>query len=222
MIVMDSKAQLTVDIIAKVAEGKISIGNATKLLNKSRRTIERYLQQYQKIGIQFIVHKNTNRSPVNKTSDALKKQVQGLIKKKYFDFNLTHLKELLEENENIHVKRETLRGWAHEIHHVKRAKKRRPSVRKRRERMESPGLLLQMDGSPHRWFGGIESCLIAAVDDATSEIIDAEFTYGETTQAYLKILKRIVENYGAFEILYVDKAGAFGGGKRSTSRASFI
>lgn len=42
MIIMDSKAQLTVDVIAKVVEGKISINNATKLLNKSRRTIERY------------------------------------------------------------------------------------------------------------------------------------------------------------------------------------
>jgi len=32
---MDSKAQLTFDIIAKVAESKITINNATKLLNKS-------------------------------------------------------------------------------------------------------------------------------------------------------------------------------------------
>ena len=38
---MDSKAQLTVDIIAKVAEGTIDIVNAAKLLGKSRRTIER-------------------------------------------------------------------------------------------------------------------------------------------------------------------------------------
>ncbi|MCZ6803451.1 MAG: ISNCY family transposase [Proteobacteria bacterium] len=213
MIVMDSKAQLIVDIIAKVAEGKISIGNGTKLLNKSRRTIERYLQQYQKIGIQFIVHKNTNCSPVNKTSDALKKQVQGLIKKKYFDFNLTHLKELLAENENIRVKRETLRGWAHEIHHVKRAKKRGPRVRKRRERMESPGLLLQMDGSPHRWFGDSQSCLIAIIDDATSEI-HAEFFKSETTLGCMKVLKDLIAKKGVFKTLYVDRAGIFGGPKR--------
>ncbi|MCE9785217.1 helix-turn-helix domain-containing protein [Shewanella algae] len=38
MIVLNSKAQLTVDVIAKVAERKITIANATKLLNKSRRT----------------------------------------------------------------------------------------------------------------------------------------------------------------------------------------
>ena len=39
MIVLNSKAQLTVDVIAKVAERKITIANATKLLNKSRRTV---------------------------------------------------------------------------------------------------------------------------------------------------------------------------------------
>ncbi|WP_143678263.1 helix-turn-helix domain-containing protein, partial [Vibrio ostreicida] len=53
MITMNSKAQLTVDVIAKVAEGKLTITNATKLLSKSRRTVERYLQRYRKVGIQF-------------------------------------------------------------------------------------------------------------------------------------------------------------------------
>jgi|GEM_PF-6125475 len=37
MITMNSKAQLTVEIIAKIAEYKMTIANATKLLNKSRQ-----------------------------------------------------------------------------------------------------------------------------------------------------------------------------------------
>ena len=56
---MDSKAQLTVDIIAKVAQGKITIVNAVK------------------------------------------RAVQALVKEKYFDVNLAHLRELLEDNEQI-------------------------------------------------------------------------------------------------------------------------
>jgi len=210
---MDSKAQLTVDIIVKVAQGKLSIINAAKLLNKSRRTIERYLQRYQKLGIQFIVHRNTGRIPINKKPDKLKKQVQSLIKEKYYDVNLQHLAELLNRNEGIQVKRETLRSWAHDIHHVKRAKRRRSQVRKRRERMESAGLLLQMDGSPHRWFGDKKSCLVAIIDDATSEI-HAEFFKSETTQACLKVMRDYIEKKGLFKALYVDKAGIFGGPKR--------
>ena len=210
---MDSKAQLTVDLITKVAEGKLDIVHAAKLLNESRRTVERYLDKYQQVGIQFIVHRNSGRSPANKTSDDIKRAVQALIKEKYFDVNLTHLAELLAANENFTVKRETLRNWAHEIHHLKRAKRRRSKVRKRRERMESPGLLLQMDGSPHRWFGNKKSCLIAIIDDATSEI-HAEFFKSETTLGCLKVLRDFIAKKGLFKVLYVDKAGIFGGPKR--------
>ena len=213
MIMINSRAQLTIDVIAKVAENKITIANAAKLLNKSRRTIERYLKQYQTEGIQFIVHGNTGNEPVNKTSDKLKKQVQTLIKEKYYDLNLIHLSELLEVNEKIIVKRETLRAWAHEIHHVKHAKRRRSRVHKRRERMESPGLMLQMDGCSHQWFGNTKSCLIAAIDDANSDIY-AEFFQSETTVGCLKVMRTIIEKHGVFKTLYVDRAGVFGGPKR--------
>ena len=98
-------------------------------------TIERYVKQYQQVGIQFAIHGNSGKAPPNKTPVSIKKAVQALIKDKYFDLNLLHLAEQLAENENIVVKRETLRGRAHDIHHVKRAKRRRSNVRKRRERM---------------------------------------------------------------------------------------
>jgi transposase len=72
MIVMDSKTQLTVDIIAKVVEGRIAIANAAKLLSKSRRTIERYVKRYQQVGIQFAVHGNSGKPPPNKTPTSIK------------------------------------------------------------------------------------------------------------------------------------------------------
>jgi hypothetical protein len=36
--------------------------------------------------------------------------VQSLIKEKYYDVNLQHLAELLNSNEDIQIKRETLRN----------------------------------------------------------------------------------------------------------------
>lgn len=180
MIPLNSKAQLTVDIIAKMAERKITIANAAKLLSKSRRTIERYLQCYREKGLHFVVHGNAGNEPANKTPDTVKQQVQAFIREKYYDLNLLHLAEMPESNEHILVKRETLRKWAHDIHHVKRAKRRRSWVYKRRERMEALGLMLQMDGSTHRWFGNNKSCLIAMIDDASSDI-HAEFFPSETT-----------------------------------------
>lgn len=211
---MDSKSQFTVDIISKVIDGRISINSAATLLSKSRRTVERYLSRYRQEGIRFVVHGNKGRIPANKITESLKKEVQELIQTKYYDFNLQHLAELLVKNEGIAVKRETLRTWAHAIHHVKRSKRRRSRVRKYRERMESPGLMLQMDGSPHRWFGGERSCLIAIVDDATSDI-HAEFFPSETTEGCMKVMRAYIEKRGIFKTLYVDRAGIFAGPKRS-------
>jgi len=159
LICQDSKAQLTADTIAKVIEGKIDIVNAAKLLNKSRRTIERYLHRYRKVGIQFVIHQNTGKTAYNKTCGKTKRKVQALIKKKYFDLNL------------------------------------------------------QMDGSTHRWFGDKKSCLIALIDDASSEV-HAEFFDAETTLGCLKVLRDYIERRGLFKVLYVDKAGIFGGPKR--------
>lgn len=214
MFYMDSKSQFTVDIISKVIDGKITINSATQLLQKSRRTVERYLRRYRKEGIRFVIHGNTGRAPINKMPDSLKKEVQRLIQKKYYDFNLQHLSELLRKNEGLSIKRETLRSWAHEIHHVKRAKRRRTRVRKYRERMGLPGLMLQMDGSPHRWFGDGKSCLIAIIDDATSDI-HAQFFPSETTEGCMKVMRAYIEKRGVFKTLYVDRAGIFGGPKRS-------
>jgi transposase len=109
MIILDSKSQLIVDIIAKVSIGKISISNATKLLSLSHRTIQRYLNQYHAQGIKFIIHVNTGRKPKNKISDDLTRTVQTLIKEKYYDVNLQHLAKLLEIYEGTQVKRKTLR-----------------------------------------------------------------------------------------------------------------
>ncbi|GEA01545.1 hypothetical protein KUL17_04420 [Alteromonas sp. KUL17] len=90
------------------------------------------MQRYRSQELQFVVHGNTGFEPVNKTPDSLNQQVQSLICEKYYDLNLLHLSEKLETHEHIVVKRETLRKWTHDIHHVKRAKRRRGRVHKRR------------------------------------------------------------------------------------------
>lgn len=91
MTTLNSKAQLTVDVIAKVDERRITIANAAKLLSKSRRTIQRYLQRYREKGLQFVVHGNAGSEPANKTPDTVKLQIQALIREKYYDLNLLHL-----------------------------------------------------------------------------------------------------------------------------------
>ena len=117
---MRTNEQFKADIIGKLVANKISKDEASKLLQKSVRSIERYTQKYNNEGVSFVFHKNKNREPANKIQDKLKKYVQFLSQSKYFDFNLAHTREKLKAEENISVSKETLRRWAHEIDCVKR------------------------------------------------------------------------------------------------------
>lgn len=210
---MQARDQLKLEVIHKIAKGQMNRFDGQTLLQVSERTLRRYLEAYKKEGISFLRHGNFRKAPANKLPLELKSRVQKLVQEKYFDFNLLHLQEKLFEELGFKIKYQTLRRWCHEIHHVKRAKRRRSKPRYYRERMSQEGLMLQMDGSHHLWFGGRFLCLLAAIDDATSEVF-ARFYEGETTSACLDFLKDLIKHKGVFKILYTDKAGVYGGIKR--------
>lgn len=212
-LILKTEDQLKLEVVYKINSGHMSRFDGQTILKVSERTLRRYLKDYADKGIAFIRHGNCLRSPPNKISNELKKKVQNLIQEKYFDFNVSHLQELLKEELGELIKYETLRKWCHEINHVKRAKKRRSKPRRLRNRMSQEGLMVQMDGSHHHWFGERFLCLMAAIDDATGEIF-AQFYEGETTLACMDFLELFVKRKGIFKVLYTDKAGVYGGIKR--------
>jgi len=212
--VLSKKQQLKLEIVVKVYTGFMSRPKALQILQCSERTLRRYLKDYKERDILFVKHKNTGRTPHNKIDSKIKEMALFLIKNKYYDFNVLHLQEKIKEH-GLEIKRETLRKWAHEINMVKRSKRRRSKPRYYRQRISQRGVLIQMDGSYHQWFGPEKSCLVAAVDDATSEILFAKFYRSENTPDCLDFLKRLIEKHGSFQNLYVDKAGVYGGVKRN-------
>jgi hypothetical protein len=74
----------------------------------------------------------------------------------------------------------------------------KPGHRARRERMPAEGMLLQIDGSPFRWLGptGPRWCLLAALDDATSDPVGAIFHAEEDAAGYMEILRHVVVRKG--------------------------
>ncbi|MCZ7536117.1 MAG: hypothetical protein M5T61_09445 [Acidimicrobiia bacterium] len=78
------------------------------------------------------------------------------------------------------------------------------------------GVLLQADGSRHRWFGPDRpfATLIGAIDDATGTVPAALFREHEDAAGYLAMLRAIAEGPGIPLTLYVDRHGIF------TKRAS--
>ncbi len=215
MLYMSAQDQLKLDVIGKVVTGVFDREKACLVLDVSQRTMRRYLNGYLDKGPLFVKHGNYQKEPVNKTSKELKNKVLSLVREKYFDFNMLHCLEKLSECEGIHLKRETFRKWCHEIKMVKRAKRRSSKARYMRTRMKQTGIMIQMDGSPHKWFANKESCMISTIDDASNEVPSAEFFPAEDTLSCMRILQNLVAKKGIFHLLYVDRAGWFGGTKRT-------
>jgi hypothetical protein len=70
-----------------------------------------------------------------------------------------------------------------------------------------------MDGSTHEWVDGKKWCLIAAVDDATSDMPYGEFFKTECLEGVMRVVRRIIEIKGIPWGLYLDRATWFAGWK---------
>ena len=111
--------------------------------------------------------------------------------------------------EGLHIDHETLRRWLLAGGDWQKCRKHREH-RTRRERRARFGELVQMDGSPHDWFGPDhgKSCLMNMVDDATGTTMGL-LAAQETTQAAMTLLRRWIERYGVPVALYTDRRNVY-------------
>jgi transposase-like protein len=204
-------------MIQNFIDGKINRKEAARLTGLTERSVTRISKRISEKGLRGLKHGNRGKTPHNKTAKEFKLSVRALVMSRYFDFNLTHMLEKMRLEHGVILGYATLRRWCHEWRMVKNCHNRRRGkvVRKHRSRMPSEGLLLQMDGSPHRFNGKEEWCLVTAIDDATSDIAYGEFFPSETTMSCMKILQKIVELRGVPQAIYTDRAGWTGGQKRT-------
>ena len=77
--------------------------------------------------------------------------------------------------------------------------------------MPQTGMLVQIDGSFHRWLGddGPQFTLLLAVDDATSAVVNALFSPEEDTHGYFTLMQGLIERWGRPIALYGDRHGVF-------------
>jgi hypothetical protein len=141
----------------------------------------------------------------------VKQQALDLIYSKYYDFGPTLAHEKLTEDHGLGLSRETVRQLMITEGIWKAKKARKLIVHQMRERRACLGDLVQLDGSPHKWFEerGPACTLLVYVDDATSRLMELYFTKGETTFSYFAATQRYMARHGKPVTLYSDKNSIF-------------
>jgi transposase len=208
---LTTREQNRLQTLNGVLEKHWPMREAAKIMGVSERQGWRILAAYRKEGAAALAHGNRGRTPANAISPALSRRVVALAKDRYSGVNHSHLAELLEEREGITLSRSTLRRLLTRAGIPSPRRRRPPRHRHRRQRMPQEGMLLQMDGSHHRWLEdrGPWLTLYLAIDDATGTIPHALFREREETLGYFKLLEAIIKQCGIPLGVYTDRHSVF-------------
>ena len=208
---MTQKEQTRLQVLNSLMADHMTLEQAATLMGVSARHTRRILAAYRRDGAAALAHGNRGRRPANATPDPLATDVVLLARTRYAGVNHTHLSELLREREGIDIGRNTLRKILTDAGVNSPRRRRPPKHRVRRQRMAREGMLIQIDGSYHRWLGedGPQFTLLLAVDDATGCVVNALFCEYENTRSYLLLLRDLIQSYGIPLALYADRHGVF-------------
>jgi transposase len=216
---MTQKELQRVQVLVRVREGQLPLTNAAAALGVCYRQALRLKAAFVARGPQGLIHGNLGRAPPNRIDDQTRRRILELAENTYSGFNDVHCAEMLAEREGISIGRETLRRLLRASGRAPKRSRRLKKYHRRRERSPSKGLMLLWDGSPHPWFGPDHpSCtLMLAIDDADSEAVCAFFVAQETSEAYLRLLRGILQRRGIPVTIYMDRHGSL---KRNDSHWS--
>lgn len=199
------------DIIRSCIAGDITNKEASVRLGLKVRRVQELKRAVEKEGGGGVVHKSKGRTSSNATDDTTVKKVVAFLKeKKHEDFGPTFAQEKLAA-QGVIMSKEALRLLMIKKDIWTPHKRRGPQImRAWRERKECFGELVQFDGSYHDWLEtGEKECLLAAIDDATSIIVKAEFEDNEGVHAVFRFWRAYMEAHGRPIAIYLDKFSTY-------------
>ena len=208
---MSQREQTRLQILNTLLTEQMTIEQAATLMDVSIRHARRLLAAYRVEGAVALSHGNRGRRSSNATSETIRAEVLSLARTRYSGVNHTHLCELLREREGIEIGRTTLRRILVGAGLLSPRRRRPPKHRVRRQRMPREGMLIQIDGSYHRWLGedGPQFMLLLAIDDATGQVVSAMFCEYENTRDYFALMRGLIEGHGVPIALYTDRHSVF-------------
>jgi hypothetical protein len=218
LIAMSERDLQRIEVLSKVAAGRMTVVSAAHVLDLSERQVRRLLERIRTGGAASIRHKAIGRPSNNRISDGVRDYAMALVRECYADFGPTLATEKLVERDGLRVSRETVRGWMADTG-LWLSRKQRRTFHQPRLRREAYGELVQIDGSEHRWFEdrGPPCSLLVFVDDATGKLMQLRFVRSESAFTYFEALELYLQRHGAPIAFYSDKHSVFRVAKKDAS-----
>ena len=197
------------DVLLKAMAKKISWMEAAEIAGVTDRTIRRIRDRYEEYGYTGLFDQRKGKRSIHRVPMDTAEEVLRLYKEVYFDLNMRHFHEKLQEEHEIKLSYTWVQQALQGAGLVVKRRKRGPH-RRRRPRRPMIGMLLHIDGSKHRWLNDDRWYdLIVILDDANSEIYYAQLVEEESTRTVMAGLREVIEVHGLFCSLYSDRGSHF-------------
>jgi len=160
--------------LSRLQKGELTCSDAAESLSISERHLYRLRARYRLEGDEGVVHRLrgclSNRGYPRK----VRTRILELFRERYSDYGPTLFAEMIASHHADTlplVDHETLRRWLLKAS-LWSAARTRKAHRRKRERRNKIGSLVQFDGSHHHWFEGRAPacCLLVSIDDASSRV----------------------------------------------------
>lgn len=200
------------ETLRRLLRQEIDGPTAARQLAVSPRHVRRLKARVKKCGALGLVHGNRGKPSPNRLSDVERTRIVALVSEKYLDFSPTFAAEKLSEAHGITHDPKTIQAVLIEANiWTKRVKRKKEQHRAWRERRPACGDLVQFDGSYEHWFEdrGGEFCLLAAIDDATGEVVHAMFDYDEGVVPVSAFWEAYLIKNGKPLAIYLDKFSTY-------------
>src|SRR6202162_2742873 len=203
------RAMKVQEVILRAMAKSITWWQAAEIIGISDRQMRRWRERDEEFGFRGLFDRRRGEPSAKRVPVALVEKVLGLYREQYFDLNVRHFHEKLQEQHQVELSYSWVKQALQGAGLVARGRKRGVH-RKRRPRRPLPGMLLHIDGSRHRWFQDERWYdLIVILDDASSEIYYAQLVEEESTLTVMAGLKEVIERKGVFCALYSDRGSHF-------------
>jgi transposase len=208
---MSRKELSRLEVLEKLSSKQISQVSAAEQLGLSERQVRRLQARYRRQGAEGLASCRRGKPSNHQLSEEVKSEAMEIIESRYKDFGPTLAHEKLVENHQLNLSVESVRQLMMKKGFWKGKTRQKIVIHQQRKRRSSVGELVQIDGSPHDWFEdrGGRCCLLAWVDDATSQLLHLRFEEVETTAGYLRGMKDYLKKHGRPVCLYSDRHGIF-------------
>lgn len=210
MYILTDEEKERYNIIRSCIDGDLTNAEAAARLGLTVRQVRRLKRAVEKDGEKGVVHGSRGKTSGRATKKETVTAVRTFLKKKnHADFGPTFAQEKLAA-QGVILGVETLRTLMIQKELWKSKKRRGPAIHRQwRERMGMRGELVQFDGSYHDWFEtGGETCLLAAIDDATGDV-SAAFEDNEGVAATFRFWWAYILAHGLPAALYLDKFSTY-------------